>query len=49
MKLEDDLIVLRPFAPDDVPALTAALRDDPEVDRWTRIPSSLATPLRSSK
>ena len=39
MKLEDDLIVLRPFAPDDVPALTAALRDDPGVDRWTRIPS----------
>jgi hypothetical protein len=32
-------IVLRPFTEDDVPALAAALEDDPDIDRWTRIPS----------
>jgi len=36
--LADDAIVLRPFAGDDVQPLTAALRDDAEIDRWTRIP-----------
>jgi RimJ/RimL family protein N-acetyltransferase len=32
-------IVLRPFTEDDVPALAAALEDDPDINRWTRIPS----------
>jgi RimJ/RimL family protein N-acetyltransferase len=36
--LHDDLIRLRPPAPDDVAALTAALQD-PEISRFTMIPS----------
>jgi RimJ/RimL family protein N-acetyltransferase len=39
VKLEDGEIILRPYTEDDVPALAAALQDDPEIDRWTRIPS----------
>ena len=39
MRLEDGEVVLRPFTEEDVPALSAALRDDLEIDRWTRIPS----------
>jgi RimJ/RimL family protein N-acetyltransferase len=38
VRLEDDAIVLRPFTEEDVPELVAAL-DDPEISRWTRIPS----------
>jgi RimJ/RimL family protein N-acetyltransferase len=38
VKLEDDLIVLRPFTEDDVPAITLACQD-PEIPRWTSIPS----------
>lgn len=38
MKLEDDAIVLRPLEKGDAPALAAAIDDDPELDRWTRIP-----------
>ena len=38
MRLEDDLIVLRPFTEDDVPAITLACQD-PEIPRWTSIPS----------
>lgn len=38
MRLEDDAIVLRPFEEDDASALAAAIDDDPELDRWTRIP-----------
>ena len=36
--LSDDEIVLRPWAWDDVPALTAACQD-PEIPRWTVVPS----------
>jgi RimJ/RimL family protein N-acetyltransferase len=39
VKLEDGEIALRPFTEADVPALAEALRSDPEIDRWTRIPS----------
>ena len=39
MTLEDGEILLRPFTEDDVPALTAACHD-PEIPRWTRVPSS---------
>jgi RimJ/RimL family protein N-acetyltransferase len=38
VRLEDDLIVLRPFTEDDVPAITLACQD-PEIPRWTSIPS----------
>ena len=38
MTLEDGEILLRPFTEDDVPALTAACHD-PEIPRWTRVPS----------
>jgi RimJ/RimL family protein N-acetyltransferase len=36
--LEDDAILLRPFADDDVPAIVAACQDA-EIPRWTRVPS----------
>lgn len=36
--LEDDVIRLRPFTLDDVPAVTAACRD-PEIPRWTLVPT----------
>jgi RimJ/RimL family protein N-acetyltransferase len=36
--LEDDELLLRPPTERDVPALTAALQD-PEIPRWTRVPS----------
>ncbi|MGH3038512.1 MAG: GNAT family N-acetyltransferase, partial [Gaiellaceae bacterium] len=39
MRLEDDAIALRPFEESDAPALAAAIGSDPELDRWTRIPS----------
>ena len=38
MRLEDDAIVLRPLEAGDAGALAAAIDDDPELDRWTRIP-----------
>ena len=38
MRLEDDAIVLRPLTEADAPALVAAIGDDPDLDRWTRIP-----------
>jgi len=38
VRLEDDAIVLRPFALDDVPAIVAACQD-PEIPRWTSVPS----------
>lgn len=38
MTLVDDTILLRPFTDEDVPRLAAALQDDPDIDRWTRIP-----------
>ena len=38
MRLEDEEIVLREPTDDDVPALTEALQD-PEIPRWTRVPS----------
>ncbi|HXV33512.1 MAG TPA: GNAT family protein [Gaiellaceae bacterium] len=38
MRLEDDVIVLRPLEEDDAPALAAAIRHDPDIDRWTSIP-----------
>jgi RimJ/RimL family protein N-acetyltransferase len=38
VRLEDDAIVLRTLEADDAPALASAIGDDPELDRWTRIP-----------
>jgi ribosomal-protein-alanine N-acetyltransferase len=38
VRLEDDAVVLRPLEESDAPALAAAIGDDPELDRWTRIP-----------
>ena len=38
MRLEDDAIVLRPLEEADAPALAAAIGDDPDLDRWTRMP-----------
>ena len=38
MRLEDEEILLRPPTADDVSALTEALQD-PEIPRWTRVPS----------
>jgi RimJ/RimL family protein N-acetyltransferase len=38
VRLEDDAVALRPFEDNDAPALAAAIGDDPELDRWTRIP-----------
>jgi RimJ/RimL family protein N-acetyltransferase len=37
-ELRDGAIVLRPFTEEDVPAITAACQD-PEIPRWTRVPS----------
>ena len=37
MRLEDDVILLRPFAEADVPAIVAACQD-PEIPRWTSVP-----------
>ena len=42
MRLEDEAVLLRPFALDDVQALVAALDGDEEIARWTRIPSPYA-------
>jgi [ribosomal protein S5]-alanine N-acetyltransferase len=39
LRLEDDVIALRPFVEGDAPRLAAALHGDPEIDRWRRIPS----------
>ncbi len=38
MTLEDDLILLRPYEKGDVPAIVAACQD-PEIPRWTSVPS----------
>jgi RimJ/RimL family protein N-acetyltransferase len=38
VKLEDDEVLLRPFGDDDVPAIVAACQD-PEIPRWTGVPS----------
>ena len=38
MRLEDDAIVLRPMEEADAPALAAAIGDDLDLDRWTRMP-----------
>jgi RimJ/RimL family protein N-acetyltransferase len=38
MRLEDDAVFLRPFEESDVPAIVAACRD-PEIPRWTSVPS----------
>jgi RimJ/RimL family protein N-acetyltransferase len=38
MRLEDDVILLRPRTEDDVPAITEACQD-PEIVRWTPVPS----------
>lgn len=38
MRLENDAIVLRTLEEDDAPALASAIGDDPDLDRWTRIP-----------
>jgi len=38
VRLEDGEVRLRPFTEDDVPAITAACQD-PEISRWTRVPS----------
>jgi RimJ/RimL family protein N-acetyltransferase len=38
VRLEDDEIVLRPLEEGDAPALASAIGDDPDLDRWTRIP-----------
>ena len=37
-RLDDGVIVLRPPEPDDIDAITAACQD-PEIPRWTRVPS----------
>jgi RimJ/RimL family protein N-acetyltransferase len=36
--LEDDVVLLRPFEQGDVPAIVAACQD-PEIPRWTAVPS----------
>jgi Acetyltransferase (GNAT) domain len=41
VKLQDDAILLRPFTRDDVPAIVAACQD-PEIPRWTSVPSPYA-------
>ena len=38
MRLEDEKVVLRPLASDDAPELAAGIDEDPDLDRWTRIP-----------
>jgi RimJ/RimL family protein N-acetyltransferase len=38
VRLEDGDIALRPFVEDDVPAIVAACQD-PEIPRWTSVPS----------
>ena len=38
MRLEDGEIALRPIGEDDIPAMVAACQD-PEIPRWTRVPS----------
>jgi RimJ/RimL family protein N-acetyltransferase len=38
VRLTDGEIALRPFTADDIPAITAACQD-PEIPRWTRVPS----------
>ncbi len=37
-RLDDGVVALRPPEPDDVDAITAACQD-PEIPRWTRVPS----------
>jgi RimJ/RimL family protein N-acetyltransferase len=38
VRLEDDVIELRPLTETDAPAVAAAIGTDPDLDRWTRIP-----------
>ena len=38
MRLEDETVLLRPFEQSDVPAIVAACQD-PEIPRWTSVPS----------
>jgi RimJ/RimL family protein N-acetyltransferase len=38
VKLEDEAVLLRPFEQADVPAIVAACQD-PEIPRWTSVPS----------
>ncbi|HXV95300.1 MAG TPA: GNAT family protein [Gaiellaceae bacterium] len=38
MRLEDDAIVIRPLTESDAPAVAAAIGEDADLDRWTRIP-----------
>ena len=38
MRLEDEAIVLRPLDDEDIPAVVAACQD-PEIPRWTSVPS----------
>jgi RimJ/RimL family protein N-acetyltransferase len=38
VRLEDDAIVLRPLEEGDAPALASAIGENPDLDRWTRIP-----------
>ena len=38
MRLEDDVVLLRPRTEDDVPAITETCQD-PEIVRWTPVPS----------
>ena len=41
MRLKDGIIALRPITEDDIPAVVAACQD-PEIPRWTRVPSPYA-------
>jgi RimJ/RimL family protein N-acetyltransferase len=43
VKLQDDAILLRPFTRDDVPTIVAACQD-PEIPRWTSVPSPYTEP-----
>ena len=38
MTLEDEVVLLRPYERGDVPAIVAACQD-PEIPRWTSVPS----------
>jgi RimJ/RimL family protein N-acetyltransferase len=38
VRLEDEEVVLRPLEPGDAPALAVGIDEDPDLDRWTRIP-----------
>jgi [ribosomal protein S5]-alanine N-acetyltransferase len=38
VRLEDEAVALHPLGEEDAPALVEAIGDDPDLDRWTRIP-----------